>query len=71
MKHEEFMTAVTLDSTQTINLKSMLKYINQYAANRTPDVADEETFVSAPKVSFVNMERLEGHELMMCRALDI
>ena len=60
------MTAVTLDFTQTTNLKSMLKYINQYATNRTPDVADEEIFVSAPKVSTDNMVRLESDELMMC-----
>lgn len=65
------MTAVTLDFTQTINLKSMLKYINQYATNRTPDVADEGIFVSASKVSIDNMVRLESDELMLCRALDI
>lgn len=50
IKSEENTIAVTLDSTQIFNLKSMLKHINQYATNRTPDVADEETFVTTRKV---------------------
>lgn len=50
VRREELMTAVALESSQTFNLKSALKYINQYATNRTLDVADEEVFESVQKV---------------------
>lgn len=71
VKREENTTAVTLDSTQIFNLKSVLKYINQYATNRIPDVADEEAFIPTRKVLSDDMVRLVIHELMLYRVLDI
>lgn len=39
----ERVAAVNLDSAQISNLKSALKYINQYASNQASDVDEEET----------------------------
>jgi hypothetical protein len=47
---EQAMKAIPLESTQTLNLKSVLKYVNQYVTNRAPDVADEETSAEVSKV---------------------
>lgn len=58
LKREENTIAITLDLTQIFNLKSVLKNINRYATNRTPDVNDEEMFIPTRKVLFHGLSRL-------------
>jgi hypothetical protein len=70
IEREEVMTAVALDSSQTFNLKSALKYIIQYATNRTLNVADEEIFESAQKVRPMRYQ-WKPTKLISSRDLDI
>lgn len=70
IKKEENTIAVTVDSNQVFNLKSVLKYINQSGTNRTSDTADEEMFIPTQKVISDGNLSIR-HTLMLYRALDI
>lgn len=52
-KQSEGVAAVTIDSAQTPNLKSALKYINKYATVQGFDQKDEESIENSQDVGIL------------------